>query len=255
MENNIRGQFEALAEYYDRFNGADYKKYAAYVKHIMSRIGFCDGSAVLDMACGTGGLTTELSALGYDMVGLDLSSDMLSEASRRAFDLGLDIIFTCQDMRKFDLYSKVEGVVCSLDGINYLMTENDLKKCFANVGKYLVDGGVFLFDVNTPWKFENVLDGRDYFLKSEDSYLGWKSFYDRKTKLCDFYLTLFTKNSKGAYNKTEELQSERCWDMDVIKSALEQCGFQCAEVYSDLDMNVCDESSEKWFFVCVKKGS
>ena len=70
-------QFTAIAEYYDRLNGADYDAYAEYVKRVFERYGSGEESLVLDLGCGTGSLTLALSERGYDMIGADISPEML----------------------------------------------------------------------------------------------------------------------------------------------------------------------------------
>ena len=97
MERNE--QFTVLADYYDRLNGADYVKYADYVTEVFKRFGKGDESLILDLGCGTGSLTLELAERGYDMIGADISPEMLSVASERAYDAEKSILFLMQDMR------------------------------------------------------------------------------------------------------------------------------------------------------------
>jgi SAM-dependent methyltransferase len=191
MDNS---QFTVLAEYYDRLNGADYDAYAQYVKSVFGKYGDGRQELVLDLGCGTGSLTLALARLGYDMIGADISPDMLTVALDRAYDAGKSILYLNQDMRSFELYGTVDGIVCALDGINYLRTRDDVVSCFKLVRNYLNPGALFLFDVNSEYRFKEILAKRDYFLDDGDVYMGWRTFFDENKGECEFDLTLFVQS-------------------------------------------------------------
>ena len=110
----MSGMYDLLAPLYDRLNGgADYLRLADYAEGQFARYFPAGVQSVLDLACGTGRLTAELSRRGYDMIGVDLSDEMLAEARDRAERAGLSdqILFLCQDMCDFELYGTVEAVV------------------------------------------------------------------------------------------------------------------------------------------------
>ncbi len=243
-------QFTVLSEYYDRLNGADYKRYAEFVKEIFKKHGSGKEELVLDLACGTGALTQELSSLGYDMIGADISPDMLMIATQKAIENGKNILYICQDMRTFELYGTVSAVVSALDGINYLTEKEDVIKCFKNVRNYLDPNGLFIFDINSPYRFKEVLSKRDYFLEGDGVYLGWRNVYHPIKGICEFYLTLFIEDEDGAYTKREEIQTEKIWKLSEIKEMLSEAGLELVEVYSDYDMTLAKENDEKWYFIC-----
>ena len=199
MSENL--QFTALAEYYDKLNGADYKLYADYIEKCINKFGREDTSLVLDLGCGTGSLTLELANRGYDMIGADISAEMLNIAMDRAHDAEKSILYLMQDMRCFELYGTVGAIICSLDGISYLESEDDIIKTFKLVKNYLDPGGIFIFDINTPWKFRHVFADRDFFLEDEkgEVYLGWRNQLCESDGICNFHLTLFIKNEDGTY--------------------------------------------------------
>ena len=247
MERN--GQFTALAEYYDCLNGADYKAYAEYVDKVFKRYGTGENKLVLDLGCGTGSLTLALAELGYDMIGADISPEMLTVAQDRAYDAEKSILFLMQDMRSFELYGTVGGVVCALDGINYLKKPEDVKKCFKLVRNYLDPGALFLFDVNSEYRFKEILAKRDYFLEDEGVCMGWRSEYDGETGLCDFYLTLFIADGDGRYVRRDETQTEKLWTDEELDGLLSECGLEKLAVYSGFDMKDAKENDEKRFYV------
>ncbi len=241
-------QFAVISEYYDRMNGADYKAYADFVQNIFRTHGTGKEELLLDLACGTGKLTCELASRGYDMIGADISIDMLNVARDRAYDGEFNILYLLQDMREFELYGTVDGIVCSLDGVSYLSERKEVIKCLKLARNYLNPGAMFVFDVNTEHRLREVLDGREYFIEDGDVYLGWHS--EVNGDFCDFYLTLFIEGSDGRYMKKSELQSERIWSMDEYKSMISESGLELTAVYSDLEMSAENDISDKWYFVC-----
>ncbi len=247
---NENPQFAVLSEYYDRLNGADYSAYADFLQKVFRVHGSGKEELILDLACGTGKLTCELASRGYDMIGADISIEMLNVARDRACDGEYNVLYLCQDMRGFELYGTVDAIVCSLDGISYLSNREDVIRCFKLVKNYLNPGALFVFDVNSEYKLRDILDGREYFVDGGDVYLGWHS--EVSGDLCDFFLTLFSENEDGKYVKRSEEQSERIWSMNEYKEMLFEAGLCLEAVYSDLDMKKIDIHSEKWYFVCRK---
>ncbi len=245
MDNS---QFTALAEYYDRLNGADYGLYAQYVKNVFEKYGTGKEELLLDLGCGTGSLTLSLSELGYDMIGADASPEMLSVALDRAYDANKSILYLNQDMRSFELYGTVDGIVCALDGINYLQSREDVLKCFKLVRNYLNPGALFMFDVNSEQRFKN-LGMRDYFLEDDGVYMGWRNDFDEKNGSLEMYLTLFIENGDGTYKKQEETQYEKLWKDEELAHIIKESGLETVAVFSDFDMKEAKERDEKRFYV------
>ena len=243
-------QFTVLAEYYDLFNGADYKSYADYVESVFKKHGSGKEELLLDLACGTGRLTEELAERGYDMIGADVSEDMLSVAMSGAYEKELSILYLNQDMREFELYGTVDAVICSLDGISYLTEKEDAKKCMRLIRNYLNPGALLLFDINSDYRFKEILAKRDFFLEEEGAYLGWRSELDEKKSVCYFNLTFFTENGEGGYVKSEETQCERVWGLEEMRSCITECGLDVLAVYGGTDMHSATDTDEKWYFVC-----
>lgn len=250
--------YDAIAHVYDKLNEQiDYKVWADFFekcfdKHLPKR-----PELVLDLACGTGRMTRELSRRGYDMIGVDGSADMLSCAMEQERE---GILYLLQDMREFELYGTVGAVVCCLDSVNYLLEDKDLRQAFACVHNYLDPDGLFIFDVNTPNKFENIYGSCSYILEDETEddepraiYCGWQNEYDENSGICDFYLSLFEECEDGAYVRSDEHQRERCYTLDQIKNTLADTGFEFIGAYSDFDFKCADESDERWYIVARAK--
>ena len=252
--------YESIASVYDNINSEiNYSAWADFIEECFIKYLSKKPSLVLDLACGTGSMTLELHSRGYDMIGADYSEDMLSEALDKAYDKDIsDILFLKQDMRSFELYGTVGAICCCLDSINYLTEDGDLEKCFANIHNYLDPDGLFIFDVNTPYKFENVYGCNHYIFEDNDSlgraaYCGWQNEYDEKTKLCNFYLTVFTEDESGKFSRSDESQTERCYSRKELTERLEKCGFEVIGFFGDYDFSTPKDNCERWYIVAKAK--
>ncbi|MBQ8141190.1 MAG: class I SAM-dependent methyltransferase [Clostridia bacterium] len=252
--------YDAIARVYDKLNkDIDYGVWADFVEKCFEKYLAEKPSLVLDLACGTGSMTTALADRGYDMIGVDVSEDMLSEAYLRSEGKG--ILYLLQDMRSFELYGTVGAVLCCLDSLNYLLSEKDISQCFGCVHNYLDPDGLFLFDMNTPYKFENIYSDNAYVLEDEIEYGGeepqavfcaWQNQYDKVSGICDFYLTLFEEED-GRYIRSDEHQRERCYGLDTVKSLLEKSGFEFLGCFGDFEFSAPGEDCERWYIAARAK--
>ena len=243
-------QYSSLASYYDKLNShINYLEWADFLVSVFDSYGIKKGSLVLDLACGTGNITLPLLSRGYDMIGIDISPEMLDLARRKTG--GKNVLWLCQDMRSFELYGTVSAVVSCLDSINYLTGKIGLKKCFSLVHNYLDPNGIFVFDINSPYKFKNIYAENHYIIESDDVYCGWKNHYDEKSGLCDFELSIFAKDSKSDnYVRYDELQRERCWTVPIISQMLSSVGFEILSISGGFENAELCETTERIFFIC-----
>ncbi len=249
-------EYSAISQVYDKLNKEiDYASWADFFEKCFERFLKEKPQLVLDLACGTGRMTREMSKRGYDMIGIDRSVDMLGEA----YSAGSEgILYLMQDMRELELYGTVGATLCCLDSLNYLLDEKDLRKVFSLVHNYSDPDGLFLFDMNSQYKFENIYADNAYVLEDTadwggDIYCGWQNFYDKETGICDFYLSVFTEDEDGAYIRADEQQKERCYTLDEIKAALCESGFELYGVYSGFDFEDINGKTERWYFVAGAK--
>ena len=251
--------YHAISAFYDRVNAdIDYGAWADYIEEHFRRHLPQKPELLLDLACGTGSMTLTLAERGYDMIGADGSTDMLNLAMERARTADHpEILWLLQDMREFELYGTVGAVTCCLDSINYLTEDGDLEECFATVHNYLDPDGLFFFDVNTPYKFENIYGDNSYIFDEETEdgliYCGWQNYYDPDTRLCDFDLTVFTENEDGSYRREDESHTERCYTLDELTAALTATGFELIAVHGDIDSAAPTEESERWYLIARAK--
>ena len=247
--------YDLLAPFYDAINSdIDYSSWADFIEGVFAREMKTKPELVLDLGCGTGKMTLELSARGYDMTGIDISAEMLDIARGEAVRRGEDVLWLCQDMTSFELYGTVDAAVCCLDCINHLTSKKQLEACFRLVHNYLIPDGIFIFDINGKYKFENVYSDRSYVMEERDALCVWQNYYNEKTKLCDFYITLFKESGDGRYERFDECQREKMYRLDEIKSLLKKCSMELVGAYSDFDLTEGDDGSERIYVVArIKK--
>ena len=248
--------YDSIASVYDNINSEiDYSAWAGFIENCFQKYLPEKPSLVLDLACGTGSMTLELRSRGYDMIGADYSEDMLSLAYEKAYDKEVsDVLFLKQDMRAFELYGTVGAICCCLDSMNYLTADGDLEKCLSCAHNYLDPDGLLIFDVNTPYKFEHIYGNQHYIFEDDDvdgrvAYCGWQNDYDPKTRLCNFYLSVFTEEEDGRFSRADEIQTERCYSKDELTRALEGNGFEVLGFFGDYEFSAPMSDCERWYIV------
>ena len=244
--------YDMIAPIYDAVNDElDYSAWADFIEKIVDKYGKRENPLVLDLACGTGRMTAELASRGFDMIGVDYSAEMLGVARERAEKSGKsgDILWLCQDMRNFELYGTVGLAISCLDSINHLTKSKDLSKCFSLVHNYLDPDGLFVFDVNGKMKFENVYGTRSYVMENEGDFCVWQNYYDAKSRICNFYITLFKEMEDGLYERFEEVQQEKMYTLRSLKKHLLENGFEFIGAYSDFDFSSGSDEDERIYIV------
>ena len=243
--------YNDFAYIYDKLiNDVDYKEWADYYFKIFQRYGLSPKLG-LDLGCGTGNLTVELANRGIEMTGVDLSEDMLMVAREKSE--GMDILYLNQDMTEFELYGTVDFIVSSLDCINYITDKRDLQRVMKLANNYLEPGGLFIFDINTRYKLENVIGDNTFILEDDDCFCSWQNEYDKRRKLSDFYLTFFLKDGEN-YTRFDEHHTERAYGIEEIKSLIESSGMRLLKVYHNLSFENPKKNSERVFFVAQEQG-
>ena len=228
----MSGSYGPLAGCYDQLTyDVDYPRWADYIeKHFARRR--IPGRTVLDLACGTGSLTRELARRGYEMIGVDQSPEMLAQAAEKNRGVSpVEPIFLCQSMEKLDLYGTIDACVCCLDSVNYVTDPRKLERAFARVRLFLMPGGLFLFDVNTPEKLEG-LDGQVFLDETEDTYCVWRAEWSRRGRTCTYFMDLFQREDTGLWRREEELHRERAYSVSELTAMLERAGFSDIRAYA-----------------------
>ncbi len=241
--------YNDFAYIYDKLiRDVDYGKWADYIEGIFKRNNI-KPSLVLDLGCGTGSFCVEMAKRDYEMIGIDISCDMLACAKSKSIENGLDILYLNQNMSNFELYGTVDAIVCLLDSVNYIISKNDLKRMFRLVKNYLNPGGLFIFDVNSENKISKTFGNNIFYEISDDVTYLWKNSYDSKKKICEFDITMFV-NEDGLYSRHDELHYERAYSEKELEEALKSSGLKLVNKYNDMKFSSTDKNAERIFFVC-----
>jgi ubiquinone/menaquinone biosynthesis C-methylase UbiE len=243
--------YETFARYYDVLTqNVNYAARAGYLCELFARLNHSTG-ITLDLACGTGSLTVELAKYGLDIYGIDSSMSMLSVAQQKAAENELSILFLCQKMQSIDLYGTVDTVVCSLDSINHLTSENDVLSTFKRVSLFLNKGGYFVFDANTVYKHRHVLADHIFIYDTDDVYCVWQNHYEPKTNRVGITLDFFGRDNY-VYRRSTEHFYERAYETEKLTSMLNAAGFELIHIYDDMSFSKPNDSSERLVFVTRK---
>lgn len=246
--------YTGFAAVYDMFmDNIPYGEWCTYLEGILKEYGVEDG-LVLDLGCGTGKLTRLLAMDGYDMIGVDISEDMLEIAMEHQAEEGEEILYLLQDMREFELYGTVRAVVSICDSMNYLMEYEDLVQVFSLVNNYLDPKGIFVFDLNTPYKYQEILGEQTIAENREEGSFIWENYYDEEEAVNEYDLTLFIREDDGRFRKYEETHYQRAYSLKTIKKALEEAGMVFVEAYDAFTKEPPKADSERIYVVARESG-
>lgn len=276
-----QSSYSAFAYVYDELmDNVPYDAWAEYLIKLLKKYGVKDG-LVCELGCGTGQMTRRLFQNGYDMIGIDLSEDMLEVAREQEYavweeafseDDGEEpedsaeeaetpeqeerrqILYLQQDMRSFELYGTVAAVVSICDSMNYITDPKDLLQVFRLVNNYLDPNGIFIFDMNTEYKYRELLGDRTIAEAREDSSFIWENYYDAETQLNEYGLTLFlpaeeSKNGQQLYERYEEVHVQRAYRLSEVKELLAEAGMQFVAAYNVLTEEEPGETCERMYIV------
>lgn len=244
--------YTGFAEVYDEFmEDVPYEKWRDLVVAELKKEGIADG-LVLDLGCGTGTFTRMLAEAGYDMIGVDGSQEMLMEAREKTADRG--ILYLCQDMREFELYGTVRAIVSTCDTMNYLLTPEDFIRTLRLANNYLDPGGVFIFDLNTLYKFREVMGNTTIAESGEDASFIWDNYFDEETGRNEYDLTLFIRQENGLFARVSEVHEEQGYAPEQILEFIARSGMEYVRAFDAETGGEPHETSEKVFYVVREHG-
>ena len=243
-------EYTAFASLYDTFmEDVPYEKWYKEIKGFFKTFKKPNITGkIAELGCGTGNMTRLLKKDGTNVIGVDISPEMLTVAKKKTDEEGLDILYVMQDFRELELGEKVDAIVSVCDCMNYVTEYSELKEVFKRVANSLVSRGLFIFDVNTLHKFRYVLSNNSYSQTTENSACTWENFFDEQTRINEYYTNFFVLDEKtGQYIRNEEFHYERGYTVEEIKKALED--FEILGIYDEKDFSEGDENAERLFFV------
>lgn len=264
--------YSEFARVYDLFmDNIPYEEWCDYLVMLLKQHNVSDG-LVLELGCGTGNMTEALRRRGYDMIGIDNSEEMLAEAIEKNMSCGAEAaaaddgtsesaedgmkpaLYLCQDMREFELYGTVRAIVSVCDSINYILEPEELIQVFRLVNNYLDPDGVFIFDLNTRYKYEKILGEQTIGETREDHCFIWDNYYDAASGINEYILNLFIQGEDGRYNRYEEVHYQRAYDLEDIRQWIEVSGLRWEGAYDAFTMEPVREDSERIYIIAREQG-
>ena len=247
--------YKKFAGVYDMFmDNIDYPQWCEYLTGLLKEYGIEDG-LVLELGCGTGSMTELLAKKGYDMIGVDNAEDMLQVAMEKRERSGLDILYLLQDMREFELYGTVRAIVSVCDSMNYILEEEELLEVFRLANNYLDPGGMFIFDLNTQYKYRNIIGDATIAENREDGSFIWENYFDEESQINEYALTLFLPEENGLYRKSEEFHYQKAYNLEQVKQLLEEAGLEYITCYDAFTRKAPGKRSERVYMIareCTK---
>jgi len=249
--------YQSFAKVYDTFmDNIPYDIWCEYIVELLTEYEIT-GGLVLELGCGTGNMTKRLSDKGYDMIGVDASAEMLEAATQKQSVSRSQILYLQQDMCEFELYGTVRAVVSICDCVNYILEEEKLLQMFRLVNNYLDPQGVFLFDLNTVYKYEKLMGDATIAENREEGSFIWENYYDKLKKLNVYELTLFipeNQEREGYYRKYEEVHYQRAYTLSEIRELLERAGMEYVAAYDACSHEYPKKESERIYIIARESG-
>lgn len=243
--------YEALAGSYDSLTqDIPYEDMLTYMEALLQRHGLRPRS-VLDLACGTGSMSVLLAEKGYQVIGADLSEDMLAMAWDKASQLETPPFFICQSMQQLQLPFTVEWVICCLDSLNYVTAPADCRQAFRRVFDSLSPGGAFVFDINSAEKLRG-LDGQVFLDENEDTYCVWRAEFDESENICYYGMDIFQLAEHGLWQRSFEEHREYAYTVEELTGWLREAGFAAVEVFGDRCFDAPQSGEQRIYFYAQK---
>lgn len=245
-------QYGSFAEIYDELMDIkDYRFWTDNILNIYKKYKFSPRK-ILELGCGTGSMTINLYKEGYSIIGTDISEEMLEIANIKAEEEDLRIRFLLQDMVNITYNRKVDSVISICDGINYIVTLEDLEKTINGIANILYDDGIFIFDISTIYKLENIIGNNIFHENFEKFSYIWDNEYNKKTRILQFELTMFLLNDNNTYDRFIENHIQRAHSIDEIKQLLKK-DFEILDILNESDLKESKDDDVRIYFIAKRR--
>jgi SAM-dependent methyltransferase len=243
-------QFIDIADYYDDLMaGVPYRLWVDYLEELLKGINF-HPRTVLDVACGTGSVSEIIADRGYQVTGVDLSAGMIEVARQKAEKNESGVDYHVQDAAELSLGRQFDLAISLFDSLNYITDEDHLAKAIKRVGEHVVEGGYFIFDVNTEYALSHGFFNQSN-LGSYPRYV-WSSSFDRSTRICTVKM-VFEVLDHGAARQFTEVHRQKAYRLDELDSMLRDAGFETVARYHAYKFRQPTRRSDRVFFVARKR--
>lgn len=245
MYDDFAGVYDTLMDDYD---------YDAWAAHYLKLIhaGGKSPVRIAECACGTGSLSVRFAKEGLKVTGVDLSNAMLRRAEEKARRWGVEAAFVRQDMKKISLTRRVDAVLATCDGVNYLLSEEDVKAFFLSAYAALKPGGMLCFDCSSRHKLEMVM-GDSFFGEERDGIaVLWKNALNPQTHVLNMDVTFFVREEDGRYRRFREQHRQRAHSCNEICAWLKACGFENVCCFGEMRMDAPQDSDQRIHYTAIK---
>ena len=245
--------YSEFADVYDLLQSdVDYPQRTEYLLSLFKKYDR-QPTLLLDLACGTGGFSLQFKKRGIDVIGVDISPEMLDVARSRFSDEGQDALLLCQSAAELDLYGTVDGAVCCLDSLNHIIESDELLESIAKVSLFLEPERLFIFDVNTEYKHKEILSGNTFVCDEEEVYCVWNCSECDDDGIVDISLDFFKRTADGCYKRSSEEFSERAYSVPFLTKTCEEAGLEVLAVLSDMSESEATPFDDRIIFVTRKR--
>ena len=244
--------YTSFAENYDLLmQDVDYKKRTEYLLSLFKKYSK-KPTLMLDLACGTGSFSNEFAKSGIQVIGVDISPEMLNIAREKSEKEKLDVLYLCQDASELDLYGTVDGAVCCMDSINHITDKQVLSEVFKKVSLFLEPQCLFVFDVNTLYKHKEILANNTFIIEEGNIYCVWQNEFFKDEALTEITLDFFKREKDNIYNRCEQFIEERAYTAKELTDLLENAGFSVEAIFDDMSFESLKATSERAVFIAKK---
>lgn len=164
------------------------------------------------------------------------------------------ILYLLQDMREFELYGTVRAVISICDSMNYITDEEDLRTVFRLVNNYLDPKGIFVFDLNTCYKYRELLGETTISENREEGSFIWDNYFDEESGINEYDLTLFIREEGNLYRKYEETHYQKAYELETIKRLLREAGMEFVAAYDAFTREPVKKDSERIYVIAREHG-
>lgn len=244
--------YSEFANVYDIFmEDIPYSEWFAFIKEQIKSLGK-EAQSVCELGCGTGQMTMLFAKEGCQVIGIDYSPEMLMVAQDHAFTQEEDILYLMQDMSEFEIGQEVDLVYSCCDSINYLLEDEQVMSTFRGVTKALKSEGLFIFDLNTEFKYKETLGNKTFADQTEKAAYIWENFYDEEEKINEYQVQFFIEGEDGRYDRTEECHYQRAYSIEQIEEWLQQSGLKLIAHYDNYSQKPVSATTERVTYIAQK---
>lgn len=261
------GVYQDFAGVYDRFmDNTPYGPWGERLDGLIQKYGVSkperdvqeilesERNLVVDLGCGTGTLAEIMYRKGYDVMGVDVSEEMLNIAMEKKEKSGSEILYLQQDMRELELYSTVGTVYSVCDSLNYILEEEELAEVFGRVNNYLFPGGIFIFDFNTDYKYRELIGEATIAENREDCSFIWENYYDAEEQINEYDLTVFVREEGDCFRRFTETHLQRGYTLEQMSALVHRAGMELLEAMDADTGGAVTECSGRIYAVAREKG-